>query len=136
MFNELAKRGKKVAIVYYPEFLRALKESFKDDDEYKEKFNYIKTAEYLLLDDIGAETVTEWSRDEILGTILQYRMEEKLPTFFTSNLNIEELENHLSLANKQVDKVKSKRIIERIKQLTDNLVMVSENKRKWGNYVC
>lgn len=130
MFNELAKRGKKVAIVYYPEFLRALKESFKDDDEYKEKFNYIKTTEYLLLDDIGAETVTEWSRDEILGTILQYRMEEKLPTFFTSNLNIEELENHLSLANKQVDKVKSKRIIERIKQLTDNLVMVSENKRK------
>ena len=31
----------------------------------------------LLLDDIGAETVTEWSRDEVLGTILQYRMEEK-----------------------------------------------------------
>lgn len=51
----------------------------------------------LLLDDIGAETVTNWSRDEILGTILQYRMENNLSTFITSNLNISELEGHSSL---------------------------------------
>lgn len=130
MFNELAKRGKKVAIIYYPEFLRSLKESFSKDSEFKDKFNYIKTVEYLLLDDIGADSVTEWSRDEILGTILQYRMEEKLPTFFTSNLTIDELENHLALANNQVDKVKAKRIIERIKQLSSEITMISENKRK------
>ena len=57
-------------------------------------------------------------------------MEEKLPTFFTSNLTIEELENHLSLANREVDQVKARRIIERIKQLTDSMTMISENKRK------
>ena len=130
MLNELAKKGKKVAMIYYPEFLRALKESFGADEEFKNKFNYIKKVPFLLLDDIGAETVTEWSRDEILGTILQYRMEEKLPTFFTSNLTMDELENHLSTTSKQVDKVKSKRIIERIKQLTEEVVMISENKRK------
>lgn len=130
MLNELAKKGKKVAIVYYPEFLRSLKESFYDQDEYRKKFNYIKKVDLLLLDDIGADTVTDWSRDEVLGTILQYRMEEKLPTFFTSNLTIEELEQHLSTTNKEVDVVKARRIIERIKQLTDNLVMISENKRK------
>ena len=77
MLNELAKNGKQIAIIYYPEFLRSLKESFSDSDEYKRKFNYIKKIDMLLLDDIGAETVTEWSRDEVLGTILQYRMEEK-----------------------------------------------------------
>ncbi len=130
MFNELAKRGKNVAIIYYPEFLRLLKESFNIDNEYQEKFNYIKTVEYLLLDDIGAESVTEWSRDEILGTILQYRMEQKLPTFFTSNLTIDELETHLSLASKKVDNVKAKRIIERIKQLSSEITMISDNKRK------
>jgi len=130
MLNELAKQGKKVAIIYYPEFLRTLKESFGSDEDFKNKFNYIKKVPYLLLDDIGAETLTEWSRDEILGTILQYRMEEKLPTFFTSNLNITELENHLSTSSKQIDKVKAKRIIERIKQLTKEVTMISENRRK------
>lgn len=130
MLNELAKQGKHVAIIYYPEFLRALKETFGTDEDFKSKFNYIKKVEYLLLDDIGAETLTEWSRDEVLGTILQYRMEEKLPTFFTSNLTINELENHLAISSHQVDKVKAKRIVERIKQLTEEMTMISENKRK------
>lgn len=130
MLNELAKQGKKIAIVYYPEFLRALKETFGTDDDFTSKFNYIRKVEYLLLDDIGAETLTEWSRDEVLGTILQYRMEEKLPTFFTSNLNVNELEIHLATSSKQIDKVKAKRIIERIKQLTEEMTMISENKRK------
>ena len=97
-------------------------------------FNKIKKAELLLLDDIGAETVTEWGRDEVLGTILQYRMEENLPTFFTSNLTVEELSQHLSTTSREVDLVKAKRIIERIKQLTDDITMISVNLRKWGNY--
>ena len=42
MLNELAKKGHKIAIVYYPEFLRALKESFNGTDEFKNRFNYIK----------------------------------------------------------------------------------------------
>ena len=130
MLNELAKKGHKIAIIYYPEFLRALKESFNSTDEYKNKFNYIKKVEILLLDDIGAETVTEWSRDEVLGTILQYRMEENLPTLFTSNLTLKELETHLSTTNKDIDNLKARRIIERIKQLTTDITMISENKRK------
>lgn len=130
MLNEIAKSGKRVAIVYYPEFLRSLKESFYDTEEYKKKFKMIKTAEYLLFDDIGADSVTEWSRDEVLGTILQYRMDNRLATFFTSNLTIEELEEHLAVSNKDIDHVKARRIIERIKQLCENKVMISENKRK------
>ena len=46
------------------------------------------------------------TRDEILGTILQYRMDNNLTTFFTSNLNIEELEEHLKTTNKSIDKYK------------------------------
>lgn len=130
MLNEIAKTGKTIAIVYYPEFLRSLKEAFYDNEEYKKRFNFIKKANYLLLDDIGADSVTEWSRDEVLGTILQYRMEEKLPTFFTSNLTLDELEDHLATTNKEVDHIKSRRIIERIKQLTTSVTMISENKRK------
>lgn len=127
MINELIKDGYKGALIYYPEFLRNLKSSFGKD--FEEKFEFAKKADLLLLDDIGAENISSWSRDEILGPIIQYRMDEKLPTFFTSNLSIEELEVHLSESKDKIDKIKAKRIIERIKFITDDLTLISENKR-------
>ena len=108
--------------------LRTLKESFYDD--FGLIMNDLKNADILLLDDIGAESVSEWSRDEILGTILQYRMDAKKTTFFTSNLTIEELEQHLSITKNGVNIVKSRRIIERIKQLTEDIELISENRRR------
>lgn len=128
LLNELAKKKVSTTIIYYPEMLRNLKESFYDD--FDVKMNNLKKTDILLIDDIGAETVTSWSRDEILGTILQYRMDEKLPTLFTSNLTIDELETHLANTKNSIDIVKAKRIIERIKQLTEDLELVSENRRK------
>ncbi len=128
LFNEMAKKGVKSSLVYYPELLRSLKSSFSSD--YEEKFDYIKKVPLLLLDDIGAENVTSWSRDEVLGPILQYRMEEGLPTFFTSNLTITELENNLITKNSASEKVKARRIAERIRQLSEELPLVSENRRK------
>ena len=133
MFNELAKDNIKSIIVYWPEYLRSLKVSFasSDSNEFKNKFNEVKYAKLLLIDDLGAEAVTSWSRDEILGSILQYRMQEDLPTFITSNLNIKELEDHLSVtSNNKSERVKAVRIIERIKQLTIDIQMIGENKRK------
>ena len=127
LFNEMAKKNIRSALIYYPEFLRSLKESFNSD--YSEKFNYIKKVPLLLLDDIGAENTSAWSRDEVLGPILQYRMEEHLPTFFTSNLTLMELEKSLSITSGGVDKVKARRIIERIKQLTTTMELISKNRR-------
>lgn len=132
MFNELAKSNVKSVIVYWPEYLRTLKGSFQSNsnDEFNNKFNEVKYAKVLLIDDLGAETTTSWSRDEILGTILQYRMQEELPTFITSNLNIKELEDHLSIAGNKSEKVKAVRIVERVKQLTIDMEMISKNNRK------
>lgn len=126
--NELSKKGIKSAIVYWPEFLRSLKESF--DDDFKERFNYIKKINILLIDDIGAENVTPWGRDEILGTILQYRMENGLTTFFTSNLTYDELETVLSLSKGKIEELKATRIMERIKNLSINMSLIGENRRK------
>lgn len=131
LFNELAKQNVSSVIVYFPELLRTLKSSFNDiENSYNERFNYVKNAKLLLIDDIGAENLTTWGRDEILGTILQYRMQENLPTFFTSNLNMKELEEHLSITTSSSDKVKARRIIERIKYLTDEMTLIGINRRK------
>lgn len=127
IFNELAKDGVKSAMIFWPEFLRILKGSF--GSLFNEKMERIQKAPLLLIDDIGAETVTPWARDEILSTILQYRMQEQLPTFFTSNLTIQELEEHLSITKGSVDIVKARRIMERIKQLTYDTEMISKNLR-------
>ena len=128
LLNELAKKDVNCAIVYVPEFLRVLKASF--DSDYEDKYNYIKKVPVLLLDDIGAENLTQWSRDEILGTILQYRMDEKLPTFFTSNLDLNQLEEHFSMTSSGIDKIKARRIIERIMYLSKEFKLTSENMRK------
>ena len=128
LFNELAKKDISSVLVYYPELLRSLKSSFGSD--YEEKYEYIKKAPLLLLDDIGAENTTAWSRDEVLGPLLQYRMEEHLPTFFTSNFTLAELEKNLSITANGSEQVKAKRIIERIKQLTVDLSLNSKNRRE------
>ncbi len=133
LFNELAKKGEKSAIIYLPEFLRTLKASFQKQDgeeiTFSDKYEYIKSVPYLLIDDIGAENVTAWGRDEILGTLLQYRMNENLKTFFTSNLTLPELEDHLADTSKKSEKVKARRIIERIKSLTCDIEIVAKNRR-------
>lgn len=128
LFNELGKKNIKSAIIFWPEFLRDLKASFGID--FNSKFEYIKKVPILLIDDIGAENMTNWGRDEILCPILQYRMDEKLLTFFTSNLDLKNLEQHLSVSNSGVEIIKARRIIERIKQLTDTKEMISVNLRK------
>ena len=128
LINELAKKNVKGIVIHLPEFLRGLKESFSSD--YSEKFDAIKKVPVLLIDDIGAEYLTSWARDEVLEPILQYRMDEKLATFFTSNFTIEELESHLSVTSSGVDRVKAKRIIERIKQLSEPVELVSKNYRE------
>lgn len=125
LFNELAKKGYKSAILFWPEFLR---QAFYDD--FKEKYEIVKKVPLLLIDDIGAENVTAWNRDEILCPLLQYRMEEGLTTFFTSNLTLEDLEEHLASSKAGVESIKSGRIVSRIKQLTEPLSMVSKNLRK------
>lgn len=128
LLNELKdKYHVSTEIVYFPELLRKLKE---DLSLVGEKLENFEGTDILLLDDIGAEKVTEWGRDEILGTILQTRMNKGLPTFFTSNLNIKELESHLSLTKDSEDILKAKRILERVKFMSDDIELLGNNYRE------
>ncbi len=125
LFNDLAEKGIKSVIVHVPELIRSIKDSF--DKDYSEIFDEVMTAPLLLLDDIGAEYLTQWSRDEVLEPILQYRMDQGLPTFFTSNYSIKEIEKHFIIND---DKMKAKRIIERINQVSEPVELIGKNRRK------
>ena len=128
LLNELSLKGFKCVNVNYPLLLNNLKASF-NDYNYNDVMNEIMTCDVLLIDDIGAENNSTWARDEVLGTILQYRMDNVLTTFFTSNFTIEELENVLSETSKGTDLIKARRIIERVKFLTEEQTLISKNKR-------
>ena len=125
LLNELAKKNVKSVIIHVPELLRQIKDSF--DKDYSDIYDQVMNVPLLLLDDIGAEYLTSWARDEVLEPILDYRMNQCLPTFFTSNYSIDELEKHFVVNG---DKLKAKRIIERIKQLSTSIELVGKNRRE------
>ncbi|MBE1554423.1 primosomal protein DnaI [Sporosarcina limicola] len=127
--NELANRRIRTVAVYVPEFLRDMKQSIQDQS-LNEKIEFVKNAQVLMLDDIGAETMSAWTRDEVLGTILQFRMAEKLPTFFTSNLSYDELEHHLTYTQRgEKEVVKAARIMERVRMISSPVQLEGENRR-------
>lgn len=127
--NELATLKVKSVVVFVPEFLREMKNAI-GDNTLQEKIDYVKKAQVLMLDDLGAETMSAWTRDEILGTIFHYRMAEQLPTFITSNFNYDELEHHLAQSQKgDLEVVKAARIMERIKAITEPVQMGGKNRR-------
>lgn len=128
LLNELSLKGYKCVNINYPLLLNKLKASFSDYN-YNDVMEEIMICDVLLIDDIGAENNSPWSRDDVLGTILQYRMDSDLTTFFTSNFTINELETELSETNKGTDLIKARRIIERIKYLTVEDKLISKDKR-------
>lgn len=128
--NELAQKKIPTMIVYFPELLRELKNSI-GDSTLNMKIENIKKQPVLMIDDIGAETMSSWTRDEVLGPILQFRMQEYLPTFFSTNFNYDELEHHLTYSQRgEEEKMKARRILERIRFLTDPVLVDGPNRRR------
>ncbi|RFU65961.1 primosomal protein DnaI [Peribacillus glennii] len=128
--NELAKNQISSLIVYVPDFIREIKSSI-SDNTLNDKIEMTKKAPVLMLDDIGAEAMSSWARDEVLGPILQFRMLENLPTFFTSNFDFDGLQNHLTFSQRgEKEEVKAARIMERINYLAEPLQLTGENRRR------
>lgn len=127
--NELADRKIDSMLIYMPEFVREMNASIKNDSV-NEKVEEFKQISVLMIDDIGAESISAWFRDEILGSILQYRMMEGLPTFFSSNYSLDQLEKHLATTTRgDIERLKAGRIIERINQVSDPVEVNGESQR-------
>ncbi|HEW2909093.1 TPA: primosomal protein DnaI [Streptococcus pneumoniae] len=123
------KRGVSSTLLHYPSFVIDVKNAI-GDGNVKTLVDEIKLSEVLILDDIGAEQSTAWVRDEILQVILQYRMQENLPTFFTSNFNFEDLEKHFAKGKNGSDETwEARRVMERIRYLAEETRLEGVNRR-------
>jgi primosomal protein DnaI len=128
--NELADSNIQTTMVHFPSFAVEMKSAI-TDNSVTEKIDAIKKSQVLMIDDIGADSMSSWVRDEVLGVILEYRMQQQLPTFFTSNFSMERLEEeHLRINQKGEDEpLKAKRLMQRIKFLSREVEMKGENRR-------
>ncbi|MED1797706.1 primosomal protein DnaI [Brevibacillus porteri] len=127
--RELSERNVASLLVYVPDFIREMKDSI-SDQSYAGKLELLKEVPVLILDDIGAENLTPWVRDEILGVILNQRANNHLPTLFTSNYALIELQEHLSISNgNRIEQTKAARIMERIRHFVDVYEILRENHR-------
>lgn len=134
--NSFALQNKKVVFLTPNELIKKAKEGISktDSTEYLQLEKKCLQADVLFFDDIGAETVTEWSRDELLFAILNYRMEYEKTTFFSSNKTIATLEENY--INKKIigyhrkdEYLKAARFVERIKALTLETTLNGKNHR-------
>ncbi|QNQ81979.1 primosomal protein DnaI [Lactobacillus sp. PV037] len=126
--NVLAQNGTQVIFLHTPSFIASLP-TFVKKNTLAAEVDKITQAPVVIFDDIGAESLSEWSRDDILGVIFQKRMDNELPTFFTSNLDLAGLEKHFSETKNSVDELKAKRIMQRIRFLSEEVLVKGENRR-------
>lgn len=131
MANYLVEQGVQVTMVNYPSFVVDVKNALSDNTT-SLYINKVKNAQVLVLDDIGADQSSSWVRDEVLGVILQYRMQEQLPTCFTSNLSMQQLQEEYLAVNNRGEKepLKARRIMERVRFLAREITMEDQN---WRN---
>ena len=114
----LAYNAQKTAVLTCKNRIEAAKSAIND-----------RRAEVLILDDFGGETPSSFIRDEVLLPILQERMIYKRPTFMSSNLNTEQLLEHLAEGKTGVDMTRASRVWERIKALMDFVELNDNNYR-------
>jgi len=75
-----------------PDMLDALRFSYDDPDAtFEQRFEDIRSAPLLVMDDFGTQNATEWAQEKLFQ-ILNYRYINKLPLVVTTNLLIEEME--------------------------------------------
>jgi DNA replication protein DnaC len=83
-----AMRRQKLSVLFavVPDLLDHLRATFDPGAgvAYDERFNAIRNAQLLVLDDLGTENTTPWAREK-LYQIFNHRYNEQLPTVITSN---------------------------------------------------
>lgn len=130
--NSLVLSGEKVAFLKTNFFVNEMRNLIVSNyEEYERVLNDIKKVNYLFLDDIGSESVSMYSRDDLLFNILDYRMEHKLTTIFTSNLSKDSLLKHYTYdKNDNSSLNRARRLHERIDILSEDFVLDGANKRR------
>lgn len=122
----LVTKGYKCGYIHFPTFLMDLKSSFGNEGA-NSSIELMKNLDYLVIDDVGGESVTPWSRDEILSAVIAYRLQNQRATFFTSEYSLDKLKGLYTL--KTGDKDRVSRLISRMKAVSKPIELIGKDLR-------
>lgn len=91
--NDRIGRAEPVLFVVVPDLLDHLRATFAPTSRvtYDDRFESIRNAPFLILDDLGAQSPTVWAQEKLFQ-LLNHRYNEQLPTVITTNRELEEIE--------------------------------------------
>lgn len=80
-----------------PDLMDHLRSSFAPgaSEGYDERFEEIRTAALLVLDDLGTENATPWAQEK-LYQIINHRHVERLPTVITTNVDLRKIDDRIA----------------------------------------
>lgn len=94
--NACVEQGLPVLFITVPDLLDYLRATFApaSPQSYDERFDEIRNAPLLILDDLGTEQGTPWALEKLFQ-LLNFRYMNRLPTVITTNHELEDLEPRL-----------------------------------------
>jgi DNA replication protein DnaC len=94
--NEQVRRGRPAVFVTVPDLLDYLRAAFGPNSQasFDKRFEEVRRAPFLVLDDLGLESATPWAREK-LYQLINFRFNMRLPTVFTMAQRLEDLEPRL-----------------------------------------
>ena len=113
--NERARAGSPVLFASVPDLMADIRSSFKDGTT-SEAVQAVKNTPFLVLDDLGAEKMTEWVGEQLF-CIVNHRYNEMLPTVVTSNYSPTRIIAHMATVDGKgnvIDDLQGQRIMSRI----------------------
>jgi DNA replication protein DnaC len=95
--NSVADQGEPVLFVVVPDLLDHLRASFNPSSGIRldKRFDEVKKAPLLVLDDLGTESATAWAREK-LYQLFNYRYAARLPTVITTATPVDEIDPRLA----------------------------------------
>lgn len=113
----IAEHNKKVAFVNVSDFLQDLKSKFNvANSNIDEIIESLQKVEVLVLDDIGGETFSAWSINDVLYKIIDYRNRSGLLTCYSSIYSLEDLQKEYLKKSS-----KATRLIQKIQAYTSEV---------------
>lgn len=94
--HEVIARGEPALFIVVPDLLDHLRAAFGPNSEtsFDERFERVRTAPFLVLDDFGSQSATAWAQEKLFQ-LLNYRYITRLPTVITTNLRLPDIEPRL-----------------------------------------
>jgi DNA replication protein DnaC len=109
--NYAVSMGVPTLFLTVPDLLDTLRFAYNDTDTtFENRFDEIRNAKLLVLDDFGTQNATGWAQEKLFQ-IVNYRYINKLPTVVTTNLLFDEIEARIRSRLSDPDLVTQSRIV-------------------------